>query len=70
MVQPAIIGQKGMGHTANIVQALTVGAPNPAGGSFPPMPDGGLDSNNGTFLDPNSPEIQTIINWIEDGCQP
>jgi len=72
LIQPNIIGVKGMGHTANIVLALTVGAPRPVppGGSFPKMPPGGLDSNNALFLAPNSPEIQTIIQWIEDGCLP
>jgi len=70
MIQPAIIGRAGLGNTANIVLALTVGAPNPAGGSFPRMPDGGLDSNNGVFLAPDSPEVKTIIAWIEDGCLP
>ena len=70
MIQPAIIGQVGMGHTANIVLALTVGAPKPGGGSFPQMPDGGLDSNSGIFLTAASPEIQTIIGWIEGGCLP
>jgi hypothetical protein len=70
MIQPAIIGQAGMGQTANIVLALTVGAPKPGGGNFPQMPDGGLDSNTGVFLTLASPEIQTIINWIEGGCLP
>jgi hypothetical protein len=70
MIQPAIIGKPGLGQTANIVLALTVGAPNPSGGSFPKMPDGGLDSNNNMYLAPDSPQIKTIISWIEDGCQP
>jgi hypothetical protein len=70
MIQPAIIGQPGMGHTANIVLALTVGAPKPGGGpSYPPMPDGGLKLDN-NFLALASPEIQTIISWIEGGCLP
>jgi hypothetical protein len=64
LIQPAIIGQKGAGATANLVVALTTGVP-----PFPPMPDGGLDSEDGTFLTINSPQIQTIISWIEGGCQ-
>jgi hypothetical protein len=70
MIQKAIIGKPGQGHTANIVQALTVGAPNPAGGTFPRMPDGGLDSSNGVYLTLGSPEIQTLIAWVEGGCLP
>lgn len=70
MIQPAIIGKPGLGQTANIVLALTVGAPKPGGGSFPQMPDGGLDSNNNKYLALDSPQIKTIISWIEDGCQP
>jgi hypothetical protein len=64
LIQPAIIGQKGAGATANLVVALTTGV-----APFPPMPDGGLDSQNGVFLTINSPQIQTIISWIEGGCQ-
>jgi hypothetical protein len=72
LIQPGLKGQQGLGHTANIVLALTVGAPRPVppGGSFPQMPAGGLDSRNGKFLAPDSPEIKTIIQWIEDGCLP
>jgi hypothetical protein len=64
LIQPAIIGQKGAGATANLVVALTKGV-----SPFPPMPAGGLDSENGQFLSLNSPQIQTIISWIEGGCQ-
>jgi hypothetical protein len=64
LIQPAIIGQKGAGATANLVVALTTGV-----APFPAMPDGGLDSENGQFLSINSPQIQTIISWIEGGCQ-
>jgi hypothetical protein len=65
LIQPNIIGQKGLGQTANLVADLTAGiAP------FPQMPLGGLDSSSGTFLGPKSPEIQTIIDWIEGGCLP
>jgi hypothetical protein len=65
LIQPNIIGQQGLGHTANIVLDLTAGiAP------FPQMPLGGLDSSSGTFLDLTSPEIKTIIDWIEGGCLP
>jgi hypothetical protein len=65
MIQPNIIGKPGLGGTANIVQALTTGV-----GGFPKMPFGGLDSNSGKYLDPNGPEIATIIAWIEAGCLP
>jgi hypothetical protein len=65
LIQPDIIGQKGLGQTANLVLDLTAGiAP------FPRMPDGGLNSKSGTFLDVKSPEVQTIIDWIEGGCLP
>lgn len=64
LIQPAIIGQKGSGATANLVVALTAGVK-----PFPEMPEGGLDSQNGKFLSINSPQIQTIISWIEGGCQ-
>jgi hypothetical protein len=65
LIQPEIIGQPGLGKTANLIVDLTAGlAP------FPRMPLGGLDSNTGTFLDLNSPEVQTIIAWIEGGCLP
>ena len=65
LIQPATIGKAGQGHTANLVVALTTGV-----GAFPPMPDGGLDSTNNIYLAPGSPEITTIINWIEGGCLP
>lgn len=70
MIQPELIGKKGQGQNANIVQALTVGAIKPTGGRFQPMPDGGLDSTNEVFLQADSVEIKTIIAWIEDGCLP
>jgi hypothetical protein len=65
LIQPGIIGQKGLGATANLVVALTTGVT-----PFPAMPDGGLNSTNGVFLTPDSPEIKTIIAWIEGGCLP
>jgi hypothetical protein len=65
LIQPEVIGQKGKGGTANLVVALTVGV-----APFPPMPFGGLDSNNGIFLAANSREITTIVQWIEAGCPP
>lgn len=68
MIQSAIIGQAGMGHTANIVLALTVGAPKPGGGRYHQMPEGGLDSNSGVYLALDSAEIKTLIAWIEGGC--
>jgi len=67
LIQPEIIGQKGLGNTANIVVALTSDA---GVGGFGRMPFGGLDSNTGKYLDLNSPEVKTIIDWIEGGCQP
>jgi hypothetical protein len=63
LIQPDVIGKKGSGQNANIVAALTTGA-----GGFPRMPFGGLDSNNGVFLKPDSTEIQTLVSWIEEGC--
>ena len=63
LIQPAIIGQKGMGATANLVVVLTTGV-----APFAPLPDGGLDSQNGQYLAIGSPQIQTIISWIEGGC--
>jgi hypothetical protein len=63
LIQPDIIGKAGQGATANLIVSLTKGV-----GAFPPMPDGGLDSQNGVFLTLNSPEIHTIITWIEAGC--
>jgi len=65
LIQPGVIGQKGIGQTANIVVALTTGV-----GGFPPMPFGGLDSANNKFLTLQSPEIMTIVAWIEGGCLP
>jgi hypothetical protein len=65
LIQPEIIGQPGLGKTANLVVALTTGVPG-----FPAMPFGGLDSMNGQFLAIDSPEIQTISDWIEGGCLP
>jgi hypothetical protein len=64
LIQPAIIGKPNLGATANLVVALTTGVR-----PFPPMPFGGLDSQNGQYLTINSPEIKTIISWIEGGCQ-
>src|SRR5690348_8436057 len=60
LIQPDIIGKKGMGKTANIVVALT--DPNGVNG-FGQMPLGGLDSVNGKFLSLDSPEVQTLIDW-------
>jgi hypothetical protein len=65
LIQPQIVGQPGLGKTANLVVDLIAGV-----APFPRMPLGGVDSNNGIFLDVNSPEIQTIIGWIEGGCLP
>ncbi len=65
LIQPEIIGKAGQGKTANIVLALTTGV-----GGFPKMPDGGLDSTNNVFLTPDSPQIQTLVAWIEGGCLP
>lgn len=65
LIQPEIIAKNGMGHTANLVADLTAGIP-----PFPQMPLGGLDSVSGKFLDINSPEIKTIVAWIEGGCLP
>src|ERR1700735_4290877 len=65
LIQPEIIGKPGLGQSANLVVDLTTGV-----APFPPMPYGGLDSVSGKYLDPNSPEIQTIIAWIEGGCLP
>jgi hypothetical protein len=65
LIQPEIVGQAGQGASANLVQDLIAGIP-----PFPQMPFGGLDSNTATFLTLASPEIQTIIAWIEDGCLP
>jgi hypothetical protein len=64
LIQSNIIGQIGLGKTANLVIDLTTGL-----SGFPRMPLGGLDSSNNTYLDPNSPEIQTIVDWIEGGCK-
>ena|ERR1700721_376155 len=64
LIQPDIIGRPGLGNTANLVVDLTTGL-----GQFPKMPLGGLDSNSNKFLDPNGPEIKTIVNWIEGGCK-
>jgi hypothetical protein len=67
LIQPDVIGKPEMGKTANIVVALT----NPNGvNGFGQMPLGGLDSVNGQFLSLDSPQVQTIIAWIEDGCLP
>ena len=54
---------KGQGMSSNLVVALIKGV-----GVFARMPEGGLDSVSGKYLDTNSPEIQTISQWIEDGC--
>ncbi len=71
LIQPEIIGVVGKGQTANIVVELTTGGlkrmDNPSK-SYPAMPSGGLDSNNKMFLTLESPEIKTIIGWIEAGC--
>ena len=69
LIQPEIIGKKGLGKTANLVIDLTTGLTTSQGVKFPAMPLGGLDSNTKTYLTLTSPEIQTIINWIEGGCQ-
>lgn len=63
LIQPEIVGQAGQGHTANLVVALTTGV-----APFPPMPLDGLDSQNGIYLQLASPEITTIVAWIEEGC--
>ena len=68
LIQPEIIGKPGLGKTANIVLDLTTGLTTAAGKKFPPMPQGGLNSTSSVFLDIQSPEIQTIIAWIEGGC--
>jgi hypothetical protein len=65
LIQPEIVGQKGQGKTANIVVALTS---NGGVNGFGQMPEGGLDSLNNEFLTLESPEIKTIIAWIEAGC--
>lgn len=65
LIDPAIIGKPGLGKTANLVVALIAGV-----SPFPRMPEGGLNSMNNIFLDLNSPQVQTIINWIEGGCLP
>ena len=65
LIQPGIIGQKGQGATANLVVAFTAGIP-----PYPQMPDNGLDSVSGTYLDLLSPQVQTIVQWIEGGCLP
>jgi hypothetical protein len=64
LIQENIVGVKGLGKTANLVIDLTTGL-----GQNPPMPLGGLDSSNKKYLDPNGPEIQTIVDWIEGGCK-
>jgi hypothetical protein len=67
LIQDELIGQAGKGQTANIVVALT----NPDGvNQFGEMPLGGLDSKSGVFLTLDSPEVKTIIDWIEGGCLP
>jgi hypothetical protein len=63
LIQPDIIGKPKLGATANLVIDLTKGLPG-----FPKMPLGGLDSKNNLYLAPDSPEIATIIAWIEAGC--
>ena len=65
LIQSGLVRAPNAGHQANLVLALTGGV-----GVNPPMPDGGLDSKNGVFLTLDSPEIQTIISWIEGGCLP
>jgi hypothetical protein len=71
LIQPEVIGVAGAGQTANIVIDLTTGGlkrlDNP-NRSYPAMPSGGLDSNTKVFLTLESPEIKTIISWIEAGC--
>ena len=66
LIQPELIGQTGQGFKANIVQDLVTGG---VGGN-PQMPLGGWDSNNGLFYTLTSPEVVTIIQWIEGGCLP
>jgi len=63
LIQPDVVGKAGQGATANLVVALTTGV-----APFPPMPLDGLDSQNGMYLQLASPEITTIISWIEEGC--
>ena len=70
LIQPEIIGKPGLGKTANIVVDLTTGLTTPAGKKFPPMPLGGLNSTSNVFLDIQTPEIETIVAWIEGGCLP
>jgi hypothetical protein len=65
LIQPAIIGKPGQGATANLVVALTTGV-----SPFPAMPDSGLNGSNNQYLTLQSPQIQTIISWIEGGCLP
>jgi hypothetical protein len=65
LIQPEIIGKAGLGKTANIIVALTAGV-----APFPQMPLDGLDSKSDNFLTINSPEVMTIISWIEGGCLP
>jgi len=66
LIQPEIVGQKGLGKTANVVVALTS-----AGGvnGFGQTPEGGLDSVSKKFLTLEDSEIKTIIASIEAGCQ-
>jgi len=68
LIQPEIVGKPGLGHTANLVTALTA----PSGvADFGQMPDGGLSSPSfqSLYLSLASPEIQTIVAWIEGGCK-
>jgi hypothetical protein len=70
LIQPEVIGKVGHGQEANIVVDLVKGLSTPAR-QYPQMPFNGLDaSGNGKYLNLNSPEVKTIIAWIEGGCLP
>lgn len=68
LIQPEIIGKVGLGITANIVVDLIKGLTPSNAPPYPQMPLGGLDSNSGKYLAAASPEIVTIVAWIEGGC--
>jgi hypothetical protein len=56
LIDPSLVGN-GKGAQTNLVVALLQGVPG-----FPRMPLGG------PYLDPESPEIQTLIRWIDEGA--
>jgi hypothetical protein len=59
----------GQGAASNLVVALTAGVPKGQPGQrWPKMPNGGLNGSNNQYLTLASPEIKTIIAWIEAGC--